>query len=238
MTCLSGCTRAYYRKQADAEVNCIVDHKAEAVGAAAGEFRIDVDPRSRMFDPDDPDCPPMPPDDPISHQLMNCVDCKPGAPCWKHAPHTPYADNPNWEEYLAAQRRRTGGARSRRARCRWRCCNRPTTSSSLKRCTCPVLDVTFERFRFDTQFFGGHRACSSRRKARIAPACRAGRTSSALTPLDFEARQADDHRRRTGGWARQLACLAILGRQTKLKRRRCSTFPWSSRCCGWAGEHA
>ena len=100
MICISGCTRAYYRKQADAEVNCIIDHKAVAVGSAPGEFRIDVDPRSRMYDPNDPDCPPMPPDDPISHQLMNCVDCKPGAPCWQHAPHTPYVDNPTWEDYL------------------------------------------------------------------------------------------------------------------------------------------
>src|SRR5262245_57297960 len=84
-----GCTRSYYRKQADAEANCIIDHKAVAVGSQAGEFRIDVNPESRMYDPDDPDCPAMPPDDPISHQLMNCVDCKPGAPCWRHAPHTP-----------------------------------------------------------------------------------------------------------------------------------------------------
>ena len=88
MVCLSGCTRAYYRKQADARSQ--LHHRPQGgwrSGAEPGEFRINVDPRSRMFDPDDPDCPPMPPDDPISHQLMNCVDCKPGAPCWRHAPH-------------------------------------------------------------------------------------------------------------------------------------------------------
>jgi hypothetical protein len=29
-----GCTRGHYRKQADKEVNCIIDNKAAAVGAA------------------------------------------------------------------------------------------------------------------------------------------------------------------------------------------------------------
>jgi len=150
----SGCTRAYYRKQADAEVNCIVDHKAEAVGALPGEFRIDVDPRSRMFDPDDPDCPPMPPDDPISHQLMNCVDCKPGAPCWKHAPHTPYSDNPRWEEYLPLNDKGQvvldleGAVQMTRLQS-------TDYQQQLETLYLSCLDVTFERFRFDTQFFSG-----------------------------------------------------------------------------------
>src|SRR3954463_1329406 len=88
-------TRPYSRRQADREVNCIIDHKSLALGGAPGEFRMDVDPKSRMFDATSPDCPPMPPDDPISHQLMNCVDCKPGAPCWRHAGHTTYVYNPS-----------------------------------------------------------------------------------------------------------------------------------------------
>src|SRR4051812_46940183 len=76
----SSCTRPYYRRQADRETNCVIDQKSVAVGSMPGEFRIDLDPSSRMFDPNSPDCPPMPPDDPVSHQLMHCVDCKPGAP--------------------------------------------------------------------------------------------------------------------------------------------------------------
>ena len=96
----AGCGRAYYRIQADKEVNCIIDQKSVAAGSAPGEFRIDVDPRSRMFDANNPDCPPMPPDDPISHQLMHCVDCKPGSPCWRHMGKTPFIDNPTWEDYL------------------------------------------------------------------------------------------------------------------------------------------
>src|SRR5688572_17307643 len=95
-----GCTRRHYRLQADREVDCIIDNKATAVGSNPSQFDINVDPRSRMYDANNPDCPPMPPDDPVSHQLMNCVDCKPGSPCWKHMGKTPYADNPTWENYL------------------------------------------------------------------------------------------------------------------------------------------
>lgn len=154
MTCLSGCTRAYYRKQADAEVNCIVDHKAMAVGSAPGEFRINVDPRSRMFDPDDPDCPPMPPDDPVSHQLMNCVDCKPGAPCWRHAPQSPYADNPNWEEYLP-RNDKDEVVLDMQGAVQLALLQSTDYQQQLETLYLSCLDVTFERFRFDTQFYGG-----------------------------------------------------------------------------------
>src|SRR5437660_1003760 len=78
----AGCTRAHYRRQADREVNGIIDDKARTLGQPTGEFRIDLDPRSRMFDSHSPDCPPQPPDDPISHKLMKCVDGKPGSATW------------------------------------------------------------------------------------------------------------------------------------------------------------
>jgi hypothetical protein len=150
----TSCTRPYYRRQADREVNCIIDHKSMALGSAPGEFRIDVDPKSRMFDPNSPDCPPMPPDDPISHQLMHCVDCKPGAPCWRHAGKTPYVDNPTWEDYLPRDKDGnvvldlTGAVQVALL-------ESPQYQQQLETLYLSGLDVTFERFRFDSQFFGG-----------------------------------------------------------------------------------
>ena len=149
-----GCTRAYYRQQADREVNCIIDNKSIAVGSAPGEFRIDIDPRSRMYDPNSPDCPPMPPDDPVSHQLMHCVDCKPGSPCWRHMGKTPYTENPNWEDYLPRDDEGnvvldlTGAVQLALL-------ESPNYQEQLETLYLSGLDVTFERFRFDTQFFGG-----------------------------------------------------------------------------------
>jgi Outer membrane efflux protein len=149
-----GCSRAYYRRSADTEVNCIVDNKSMAVGTPKGEFRIDINPRSRMYDPTNPDCPPMPPDDPISHQLMKCVDCKPGSPQWNHVGHTPFADNPNWQDYLPRDKdgivvMDLAGA------VQLALLNSPAYQSQLETLYLSALDVTFERFRFDAQFFGG-----------------------------------------------------------------------------------
>ncbi len=150
----SSCTRPYYRRQADREVNCIIDHKSMALGQAPGEFRIDVDPKSRMFDPNSPDCPPMPPDDPISHQLMHCVDCKPGAPCWRHMGKTAYVDNPNWQDYLP--RDKDGNVvLDLPGAVQVALLESPTYQEALETLYLSGLDVTFERFRFDSQFFGG-----------------------------------------------------------------------------------
>ena len=148
------CTRPYYRRQADREVNCIIDSKSVALGEAPGEYRIDVDPKSRMYDPNSPDCPPMPPDDPISHQLMHCVDCKPGAPCWRHMGKTPYTSNPSWESYLP--RDKDGNVVLDIAGAvQVALLESPAYQQQLETLYLSGLDVTFERFRFDSQFFGG-----------------------------------------------------------------------------------
>jgi hypothetical protein len=148
-----GCRRAFYRRQADREVNCIVDHKAVAVGSEPGSFNIEIDPRSRMYDPNNPDCPPMPPDDPVSHKLMNCVDCKPGSPCWKHMQTTPYVENPDWQDYLP---RNDSGevVLDLTGAVQLALLESPNYQQQLETLYLSGLDVTFERFRFDTQYFG------------------------------------------------------------------------------------
>ncbi len=148
------CTRPYYRRQADREVNALIDSKAAALGMAPGQYRIAVDPKSRMFDPNSPDCPPMPPDDPISHELMLCVDCKPGAPCWRHAGKTPYVDNPTWLDYLP--RDKDGNVElDIPGAVQVALLESPTYQQQLETLYLSGLDVTFERFRFDSQFYGG-----------------------------------------------------------------------------------
>jgi len=151
---LPGCRRGFYRQQADREVNCIVDHKTQLVGVAPGKYRINIDPRSRMFDPNDPDCEPMPPDDPVSHQVMLCVDCKRGSKCWRCLPKTPFVENPGWLEHLPFDEQGQlvldlpGAVELARL-------ESPRYQSELEELYLSALDVTFERFRFDAQFFGG-----------------------------------------------------------------------------------
>lgn len=151
---MAGCTRAHYRRQADREVNAVIEEKAAMLGEPPYSFRMDVDPRSRMFDANSPDCPPMPPDDPVSHKVMECVDCKPGSPEWKKAGRTTLVDNPTWKDYLPRDKDGnivldlTGAVQVALL-------ESPNYQQQLETLYLSGLDVTFERFRFDSQFFGG-----------------------------------------------------------------------------------
>ena len=135
-------------------MNAIIDDKALALGEAPGGYRIDVDPRSRMFDANSPDCPPRPPDDPVSHKLMECVDGKPGAPVWNKMATTTRVDNPTWKDYLPRDKDGnvvldlTGAVQVALL-------ESPNYQQQLETLYLSGLDVTFERFRFDSQFFGG-----------------------------------------------------------------------------------
>lgn len=66
---VGGCTRMFYRKQADREVSDILREKDVFPQWKIEQMHVYTDPRSRFADPSNPDHPAMPPDDPASHQL-------------------------------------------------------------------------------------------------------------------------------------------------------------------------
>ncbi len=65
----SGCTRVFYRKQADKEVSEILADKDRYPAWKIDDFHVYPDPRARYADPTDPDHPPKPPDDPAAYDL-------------------------------------------------------------------------------------------------------------------------------------------------------------------------
>src|SRR5262249_34293987 len=69
---LAGCTRAFFRHQADKDVQQILTEKNTNPDWAIKAFHVYPDPRARFADPTNPDRPPMPPDDPAA---------------WNTAPH-------------------------------------------------------------------------------------------------------------------------------------------------------
>ena len=149
-----GCSRTFYRQQADQEAYCIINHKAAAVDAEPGSYGINIDPRSRMYDPHDPDCEPMPPDDPTSNRLMYCVDCKKGSKCWRCLQRTPFVENPGWMEHLPYDDEGQVVLDLQGA-VELALLESSRYQSQLEELYLSALDVSFERFRFDTQFFGG-----------------------------------------------------------------------------------
>ncbi len=68
-TLLTGCTRNFFRKQADQEVDSVLAEKDRYPDWAIDQFHAYPDPRSRFADPTCPDRPPMPPDDVAAHDL-------------------------------------------------------------------------------------------------------------------------------------------------------------------------
>lgn len=152
-----GCNRTYYREQADFEAGDLIAEKSNHPHWQI-EYRSPyVDPRSRMFDPFDPDCPPMPPDDPASHELMHFVDGKKGYPNWHRNGETPFVANPDWLSYMPTDE---NGVLRLDAESAYQLALLHSTNyqAEFEELYLSALDVSAERFRFDTQLFGGYSA--------------------------------------------------------------------------------
>jgi len=149
---IGGCNRAHYREQADYEV-------ASAIAEKSADPRWDVQystitpaEDSRLFDPFAADCPPMPPDDPTAHELMHCVDGKRGWPQWHQNGDASEVDAQTWRQYLPYDEAGVVVLDLPRAM-RIARRNSRDYQRELEDLYLSALDVTFERFRFDTQYF-------------------------------------------------------------------------------------
>jgi hypothetical protein len=69
MTVAGGCTRRFYRNQADHEVMALLGEKDKDPRWRIGMYSVYPDPRSRFGDREQWDRPPMPPDDPMTKLL-------------------------------------------------------------------------------------------------------------------------------------------------------------------------
>ncbi|WP_419193975.1 hypothetical protein [Novipirellula herctigrandis] len=151
----TGCHRQYYRKQADCEANMLLDEKSSHISRPPDQaLRIDVDRRSRMFNPFDLDFQPMPLDDPSSYEYMQCVDGRRGYPMWEAAGVTNTAESPDWWQFLPLDDDGVLVLNAENA-VRIALLHSPEYQSELEELYLAALDVSNERFAFDTQFFGG-----------------------------------------------------------------------------------
>lgn len=155
---LAGCNRAYYRERANDEAYQLVSEKSFDPRWEMSGFSIEMDPRSRYYDPYDRDYPPMPPDDPASHEFMICVDEKRGYEHWDEYGAVQDLENPGWREALAGYTQQTEDGKIRlrlEDAMQLATMHAPDYQEQLETVFLSALDVSTERFRFDTQFFGG-----------------------------------------------------------------------------------
>ncbi|KPL27399.1 MAG: hypothetical protein AMJ72_09100 [Acidithiobacillales bacterium SM1_46] len=159
-----GCSRTgrtEHRLQADREAYDVIAERNDDPRWHAADYSIEIDPRSRYFDPCDPDRPPMPPDDPASHQYMHLVDGMKGWKHWDDNGHRVELENPAWRDALAeyVQVGPDGSVKLNiGSALQLAYVHSPSHQNQLETLYLSALDVTTERFRLDTQFFGGYGA--------------------------------------------------------------------------------
>lgn len=154
ITCAPGCHRSYYRRQADIEAQRLVIEKTNDPRWNSSDGSIEVDPMSRMFDPFSKDHPPIPPDDPTSSRLMRCVNGKEGYPHWHANGDTSYVESPEWRSYLPMNEEGEividlNGAY------RLALLHSPELQEQRETLYLSALDVSLDRFGFDSQLFTG-----------------------------------------------------------------------------------
>lgn len=150
----SGCHRGYYRRMADSEARHLVQQKVYDPRLTAASGELDVQPSSRMFDPFSRDHPPIPADDAKSHELMSCVDGRSGYPHWHANGDTGFVENPEWTAWLP---RNGEGIVVVDMRSAVELAFQHSSDYQRQReeLYLSALDVSLERFGFDTQTFAG-----------------------------------------------------------------------------------
>jgi hypothetical protein len=153
----TSCSRAYYRKQADCNALDLISQKANDPHWKIEDYHVLPAEESRLYDPYDPDCEPMPCDDPTAHSYMKCVDGKKGWQDWYKNGVTEEVENPQWLELLPMNERGQVVLTAAEA-VRQGFLHSPAYQREMEEVYLTALDVSFERFRFDTQFFAGYSA--------------------------------------------------------------------------------
>ena len=173
---LTGCHRQYYRKQADQEAHALILEKSRHLARPTqNPVRIDIDRRSRMFNPFDPDFEPMPLDDPASNRYMQCVDGRRGYPMWEAAGITNTSESKDWWEFLPLDEDGVLVLNAETA-VRLALLHSPDYQEQVEELYLSALDVSTERFQFDTQVFGGADAFFTGEGTRRSGTGRLGRT--------------------------------------------------------------
>ncbi|MEQ1905049.1 MAG: hypothetical protein ABL888_12750 [Pirellulaceae bacterium] len=151
---VNGCHRGYYRRMADAEAKKLVEEKNNDPRWSSPTANIEVDPQSRMFDPFSKDHPPLPPDDPASGELMTRVDGRKGYPHWHANGDTCFVESPEWRGYLPMDSQGRVIINIDTA-IELSLVHSPSLQRQREDLYLSALDVSLERFGFDSQLFAG-----------------------------------------------------------------------------------
>jgi hypothetical protein len=156
-----GCTRKHYRLSADKDARKLSRQLSMSPDWAWCDLSPYPDPRSRFFDPFNRDYPPKPPDDPSAQRVMERIFGPHGMQKWAKYGNTDEITNPMWETLLPTYARVTPAPDCKVI------LDLPTANllgtihcrdvwTNTEEVYLSALDVAFERFRFQVQYFGGN----------------------------------------------------------------------------------
>ena len=151
-----GCSRVFYREQADRQVYDLVEEKSIDARWQAHDFSIIPDVRSRFYDATDPDSPPLPPDDPTAREYMDVVYGMKGSKKWKQLGEMDVIENPFWRAYLdpaAAEEGRPPAVQNLTAidAIHLSLIHSREYQTQLENLYLAALAVTLERYQFDVR---------------------------------------------------------------------------------------
>ena len=154
----AACNRPYYRKQADREVAQLIAQKSCDPRWGLTQFNVYMNPLSRYFEPYSLDRAPMPQDDPSSHVFMECVDGKRGWRHWNDNGVRASLENPDWRSRIgeyAPLNEQGEVLLTLDTALQLAYMHSPNHQDQIETLYLSALDVSAERFRLATQFFGG-----------------------------------------------------------------------------------
>lgn len=172
-----GCSRTFYRKQADHEALYILKEKGNDDRWSMEDFSIEINKKSRMFSVDDPDHPAMPPDDEAANIFMESVDGMEGYDGWEKDGQLEHFENPEWRQHLPLAEDGKLYINGQDA-VRLALLHSTAYQRQLETMYMSALDVSAERFEFDTQFYGGYGSDYRSRGAAVAGSARSDLTLS------------------------------------------------------------
>lgn len=149
-----GCSRSWYRQQADAETYPLVSERAFGPSSAVGNPDLTPQPGSRLADPFDPDRTPKPPDDPAAALFMDRPGGFKGSKRWGRYGETDQIEPPGWEAVLGLNEQGVLRLDEQRA-VEVALLNSREYQLAREQLYLAALGLTLNRFEFATQWFGG-----------------------------------------------------------------------------------
>ncbi len=151
--CLIGCTRSKYRKAADSEAYCLISSRQSDPRWVLPNRSVEPNHSSRMYVANEQDCGPKPPDDIAAHRYMTRPDCK-KIHYYDKIPTRSSVENPAWLELLP----RTEDGKIKLTQplaIDLGLLNSREYQTEFEDVYLTALDLSGDRFEFDTQWFGG-----------------------------------------------------------------------------------